>query len=85
MCKWALSIQYRSVNPHEMRCEYQNRTCTKSPTHQLNIAHRDHGGQHVHYYCEPHALMKISEAEDDDSIEILSADEWSNAKTRGDD
>ena len=56
-----------------MRCEWRQLTCGKPATKRLNIRFRDSGRHHIYYYCESHALMRISECEDDESVEILSA------------
>ena len=67
-----------------MRCEWRQSTCGKDATQRLNIRFRDRSRQHVYYYCEAHALMRISECEDDESIEVLSADELDHASARED-
>lgn len=65
-----------------MRCEWRQSNCTKPPTHRLNIALRERGGQYVQYSCEAHALMRISECEDDDRVEILSRDPYEMAASQ---
>ena len=62
-----------------MRCEWKQSNCTKDATHRLNVRFRDSGRQHVYYYCDAHAVMWASECEDDESIEVLSTDEYDNA------
>lgn len=65
-----------------MRCEWRQSTCGKPATKRLNIYFRDSGRQNVYYYCESHALMRISELEDDESVEIRSAEKFEMAPSR---
>ncbi|WP_436348774.1 hypothetical protein [Natronorubrum sp. FCH18a] len=67
-----------------MKCEWRQSNCTKDATRRLNIKFRDSGRQHVYYFCEAHALMRISECEADESVKVLSADEYDHAPPRED-
>ncbi|ADB63620.1 hypothetical protein Htur_4862 (plasmid) [Haloterrigena turkmenica DSM 5511] len=58
-----------------MRCEWRQRNCTKVATQRLSILFQDSGRQHT-YYCEAHALIRLSELENGESATILSADEF---------
>lgn len=61
-----------------MHCSYSHggRRCSKQATRQLNIANRETGSQSVYYYCEAHALMRISELQTNPRWKLVSAEEY---------
>lgn len=59
----------------KMKCEWRP-DCVKSATHSVNIHYRESGSQNIHYYCEPHALMRISQVEADDALEALDISKY---------
>ncbi len=58
-----------------MDCEWRP-GCTEMATHRLTIRYLESGSQNAHYYCKTHGLMRISEIEDDDALEVLGQDEF---------
>ncbi|MFC6763980.1 hypothetical protein [Natrinema soli] len=62
-----------------LHCEHRDDDCPKLAAKRMLVYFRETGSLNEEYYCEDHALERLSRLEYDDLVEVGALDDYDTA------